>query len=145
MTTQFPAFESSPFHNSQPFYRLPDPPQIHERPSSDEDGTLQGEQEDPNNLRVIPSYLDGSDSLDIKRTRSSASASREQAQRVEDDMEMLKAEKVVSHQIEVESEGGLGRSKTFLQKARSRGRTTVQEPDVFDTGMLFDLKIEGPR
>src|SRR3954463_12247327 len=118
----FPAF--APNHPSQ--HHSQNQAQSYERRSSDEDGTLQGESHDEgydnDHLRVTTSYADGPDHLS-KNSRSprSPSAQREQARRLDDDLTLLKAERVVSNaertaQLEAD---GIGRSKSM---ARTRSR-----------------------
>jgi hypothetical protein len=129
----FPAFE--PNNSSTP----------QQRPESDEDGTLQGEipEEDPqqhqqqhgDHLYLTTSYAEGPDHIE-KAGRSasflSATAQREQSRRLEDDLEMLCAERNVSN---VDSQGdgasGLGRSRSM---GRSRSRTHLEPVDEFDIG-----------
>lgn len=120
----FPAFapDSQPHHN--------------DRRSSDEDGTLQGEGvEDSinhNHLRVTTSYINGQDRLERKQSRSpsimSPSAQREHSRRLDDDLEMLRAERVVSN-AERSNEESVSRSKSMN---RSRSRTAPEPIDDFD-------------
>ena len=122
-----------------------DPPlhQQHDRRSSDEDGTLQGEgvdedgtlqgegvdEIDHNHLRVTTSYLNGDDHIERIRSRSpmSPAAQRQQSQRLTDDLELLKAERVVSSAER--SQDALGRSRSM---GRSRSRTNNEPVDDFD-------------
>lgn len=121
----FPAFAPDTPHNNHP---------QNDRRSSDEDGTLHSEAADEfidhNRLRVTTSYINGDDRLERKRSRSpsimSPSAQREQSRRLDDDLEMLRAERVVSI---AEKNDELGRSKSM---ARSRSRTNVEPADDFD-------------
>jgi hypothetical protein len=118
----FPAFEADPLAN---------PP--HDRRSSDEDGTLQGEGAedgiDRNNLRVYPSYAEGQDYIrKDSRAPMSPSAQREQSRRLDDDLEMLRAERVVSHSVS-NQESTMGRSRSV---ARSRSRNNPEPADDFD-------------
>ncbi|KAK0103252.1 hypothetical protein ONS95_005286 [Cadophora gregata] len=122
----FPAFAPNAPNNNQNIQN--------DRRSSDEDGTLQGHEYDEldrNHLRVTTSYVDGQDYIE-RDTRSpmSLSQQREQSRRLDDDLEMLRAERVVSN-AEKESEDGLGRSKSM---ARSRSRTAAEPVDDFDVG-----------
>jgi small-conductance mechanosensitive channel len=117
----FPAFEPDTLHTVTR--------------SSDEDGTLKDEIPDEiidrNRLRVHTSYADGSDN-DGQGFRSplSPSQAREQSQRLGDDLEMLRAERVVSETAaSTEDSAGRGRSR-----ARSRSRTTGEPVDDFDIG-----------
>lgn len=125
----FPAFvtDTAP-HQHQEHHQQPG----HERRSSDEDGTLQDDS-DHNHLRVTTSYVDGPDHLDKRRSGHSPlspAMEREEARRLDDDLEMLRAERVVSHANA--SEDGLGRSRSM---ARSRSRNAGGEPeDDFDVG-----------
>src|SRR5271167_4130430 len=72
--------------------------------SSNEAGMLQNELADEimdrNPLRVHPSYIDGSenDGRDMRSPLSSSQV-REQSQRLEDDLEMLRVERVVSETV----------------------------------------------
>jgi hypothetical protein len=105
-----------------------------DRRSSDEDGTLQGEaiesSIDHNHLRVTTSYVNGHEKLDHNQSRSptamSPAAQREQSRRLDDDLEMLRAERVVSN-AERSNEDGRSRSM-----ARSRSRTNAEPVDDFD-------------
>lgn len=115
----------------------PDPPsntQNNERRSSDEDGTLQDDDgADHNHLRVTTSYVNGQDHLERKENRSpmSLSQQREQSRRLDDDLEMLRAERVVSNAETSNMDDSLGRSKSM---ARSRSRTAAEPMDDFDIG-----------
>jgi len=130
----FPAF--APSHPSNHPGQSQNPQ--YERRSSDEDGTLRGgsydEAYDNNHLRVTTSYADGPDHLS-KNSHSprSPSAQREQARRLDDDLTLLKAERVVSNaertaQLEAD---GIGRSKSM---ARTRSRNASEPADDFDIG-----------
>lgn len=103
-----------------------------DRRSSDEDGTLQGQENDEidrNHLRVTTSYVDGPDYIDRdNRSPMSLSQQREQSRRLDDDLEMLRAERVVSI-AERTNDDSLGRSKSM---ARSRSRTAAEPVDDFD-------------
>lgn len=120
----FPAFapDNQPHHN--------------DRRSSDEDGTLQDEgledSIDHNHLRVTTSYINGQDKLERKQSMSpsimSPSAQREQSRRLDDDLEMLRAERVVSN-ADKSNEDSIGRSKSMN---RSRSRTAPEPIDDFD-------------
>jgi hypothetical protein len=125
----FPAFEADPPAN---------PPQ-HGRRSSDEDGTLQGEGlddvADHNHLRIYPSYAQGQDYIEKDgRAPMSPAAQREQSRRLDDDLEMLRAERVVSNAERSNQESNLtmGRSRSMM--ARSRSRNNVEPEDDFDVG-----------
>ena len=101
--------------------------------SSDEDGTLQDDQEDYNHLRIHTSYTAGPDNIQRQRsTRTaspmSAAAQREQSRRLDDDLEMLRAERVVSS-AENQDNASM-RSKSRL--GRSRSRTAGEPVDDFD-------------
>lgn len=108
-----------------------------DRRSSDEDGTLQGEPPDDavdnTHLRVTTSYATGYEHLDRPHRDTSPmspSAQREQSRRLEDDLEMLRAERVVSN-AEKSNEESLGRSRSM---GRSRSRTNAEPIDDFDVG-----------
>jgi len=122
----FPAF--APNQSSQQ--------QSYERRSSDEDGTLHDELHndgyDNNHLRVTTSYVDGPDHLG-KNSPRSPSAQREQARRLDDDLMMLRAERVVSNaeKSAQEEASGMGRSKSMN---RSRSRNASEPADDFDIG-----------
>lgn len=123
----FPAFEADPPTNR---------PQ-HERRSSDEDGTLQGEGlddlTDHNHLRVYPSYAQGQDYIEKdSRAPMSPAAQREQSRRLDDDLEMLRAERVVSNAERSNQESSMGRSRSMM--ARSRSRNNPEPSDDFDVG-----------
>ncbi|KAH7398038.1 mechanosensitive ion channel-like protein [Cadophora sp. MPI-SDFR-AT-0126] len=121
----FPAFAPNGPNNNQ--YT-----QINDRRSSDEDGTLQGHDNDEidrNHLRVTTSYADGPDYIERdNRSPMSLSQQREQSRRLDDDLEMLRAERVVSN-AERTNDDSIGRSKSM---ARSRSRTAVEPVDDFD-------------
>lgn len=121
----FPAFEA-------------DPPatQSQDRRSSDEDGTLQEEGIDDgtnrNHLRVYPSYAQGEDYIgkEDSRVPMSPSAQREHSRRLDDDLEMLRAERVVSNAERSNQESTMGRSRSMM--ARSRSRNNLEPSDDFD-------------
>lgn len=129
----FPAFAPDPpigGHNTQNSHNI-----NNDRRSSDEDGTLQGQDNDEidrNHLRVTTSYVDGPDHLHRleKENRSpmSLSQQREQTRRLDDDLEMLRAERVVSI-AERTNDDSIGRTKSM---ARSRSRTAAEPVDDFD-------------
>jgi hypothetical protein len=102
--------------------------------SSEEDGTLRGEVNDDgldhNHLRVTTSYVSGQDHIGKDRERSpmSLSQQREQSQRLDDDLEMLRAERVVSN-AERSNQESMSRSKSM---ARSRSRNNAEPVDDFD-------------
>ncbi|KAK2629467.1 hypothetical protein QTJ16_000287 [Diplocarpon rosae] len=119
----FPAFApddpSHSSHNNQ------------EQRSSDEDGTLHSEDEsDRNHLRVTTSHATGQqDHLDRNRSPISLSAQRAQSRRLDDDLEMLRAERVVSSAERSNNNNSIGRSKSL---ARSRSRAAAEPLDDFD-------------
>ena len=118
----FPAFESDQPATS-----------AYEARSSDEDVTLQGEPPDDSvaheHLRVKTSYLEGREHLDHRDpSPMSPSAQREQSRRLEDDLEMLRAERVVSS-AEKSQQESMNRSRSM---ARSRSRTNAEPIDDFD-------------
>jgi hypothetical protein len=115
----------------------PDPPNPqHDRRSSDEDGTLQGEVTedgiDRNRLRLTTSYASGQDHLQKDNrlpSLMSPTSQREQSRRLDDDLEMLRAERVVSNAERSNQESSMGRSKSMH---RSRSRTAGEPIDDFD-------------
>ena len=120
----FPAFETDS-HPKHP-----------ERRSSDEDGTLRDEgyemdEEDldqRNRLRVYPSYAQGQDYIEkSNRHEMSPSAQREQSRRLDDDLEMLRVERVAS--ATRSNTNSMGRERSM---ARSRSRQNVEPADDFD-------------
>jgi hypothetical protein len=125
----FPAFEPNQPSQSQSQAHA----QRHARRSSDEDSTLQGEapdDRDQNHLRVTTSYVSGPDHLSHIRSPTSPSAQREHAQRLDDDLLLLRAERVVSS-AERSAQEELGRSRSM---ARSRSRNVSEPADDFDIG-----------
>jgi hypothetical protein len=114
-----------------------DPPavQTNDRRSSDEDGTLQGEiledGIDHDHLRVTTSYVEGQHNFEKERDRSpmSITQQREQSRRLDDDLEMLRAERVVSN-AEKSNEDSMARSKSMM--GRSRSRNAAEPVDDFD-------------
>ncbi|CAL3966245.1 hypothetical protein PZA11_002958 [Diplocarpon coronariae] len=109
---------------------LTSPNNNNERRSSDEDGTLHNEDEvDRNHLRATTSYATGQqDHLDGNRSPITLSAQREHSRRLDDDLEMLRAERVVSS-AEKSNNESMGRSKSL---ARSRSRAAAEPLDDFD-------------
>jgi len=119
--------------------------QGHFRRSSDEDGTLRNDDSqegdgllydeiDHNRLRVTTSYVTGQDHIG-KEDRGdlspmSVSQQREASRRLDDDLEMLRAERVVSN-AERSAQESMGRSKSMN---RSRSRTAPEPVDDFDVG-----------
>jgi small-conductance mechanosensitive channel len=98
--------------------------------SSDEDGTLRDET-DRNRLYVSTSYASGQEYLQPGRPGNSPlspSQVREQSQRLDDDLEMLRAERVVSNAA---ASSDLDRNKSI---ARSRSRQVGEPQDDFDIG-----------
>ncbi|CZS89190.1 hypothetical protein WAI453_010358 [Rhynchosporium graminicola] len=129
----FPAFAPDPPNSSSHGAQIPSSPH-HERRSSDEDGTLQDHENDEinrNYLRVTTSYTDGPDQIEMEnRSPMSLTQQKEQSRRLDDDLEMLRAERVVSIAERTEPDS-LGRSKSM---ARSRSRTAAEPEDDFDVG-----------
>jgi hypothetical protein len=129
-----PVYEKEQY--SFPDFEAPQPANIpHGRRSSDEDGTLQGEPPDDvidhEHLRVTTSSVKGHDQLDRRdRSPMSPSAQREQSRRLDDDLEMLRAERVVSN-AEKSNQESINRSRSM---ARSRTRTNAEPIDDFDVG-----------
>ncbi|KAF4625157.1 hypothetical protein G7Y89_g13011 [Cudoniella acicularis] len=130
-----PTYEKEQY--SFPAFAPNNPPDNGDRRSSDEDGTLQDdgldEGIDNNHLRVTTSYVDGDDhnGKDYRsRSPMSPAAQREQSRRLDDDLEMLRAERVVSN-AERSNQDGMGRSKSMN---RSRSRTAGEPVDDFDVG-----------
>jgi hypothetical protein len=122
----FPAFEADPPAN---------PPQ-QDRRSSDEYGTLQGEGLDnitDSRLRIYPSYAQDQGYIEKdSRAAMSPTAQREQSRRLDDDLEMLRAERVVSNAERSNQESTMGRSRSMM--ARSRSRNNPEPSDDFDVG-----------
>ncbi|KAA8573818.1 hypothetical protein EYC84_005374 [Monilinia fructicola] len=132
----FPAFPADPHSNHHHHHHQES---FQEHRSSDEDGTLRGEHPDEyhhenhdhhvdnNHLRVTPSFSHDPDHLS-KRSQSplSAAAQREQSRRLDDDLEMLRVERVISNE-EKNDGNSVGRS------VRSKSRGGAPEPvDDFD-------------
>lgn len=114
----FPAFEPDNVSRRQD-----------ENLSSEEDGTLNDEH-DRNRLRVQTSYSTGQDYLHAPHRGTSPmspSQQREQSQRLDDDLQMLKAERVVSTAAD-----SLDRNKSTL--SRSKSRVNKEPEDDFDIG-----------
>lgn len=106
------------------------------RQSSDEDGTLKDdvvpdEHIDHNHLRVTTSYVDGPENIQRRGfSPASPSAAREQSRRLDDDLEMLRIERVVSDTAaDTEAGSHMGKSRSM---ARSRSRTIGEPIDEFD-------------
>lgn len=126
---------STPIHEKEQYSFpafAPDPNSAlhqHERRSSDEDGTLQEDDGvDHNRLRVTTSYVNGPDHLEMEhRSPMSLSQQREQSRRLDDDLEMLRVEQVVSY-VE-RDQSSIARSRSM---ARSRSRTAAEPVDDFD-------------
>jgi hypothetical protein len=119
----FPAFAADPPVIQQP----------HERRSSDEDGTLQGElhdEGDHDRLRVTTSYASGPDHLSKMGSNSpmSPQQQREQSRRLDDDLMMLHAERIVSD-AENSAQDSMGKSRSM---GRSRSRNNAEPLDDFD-------------
>ena len=119
----FPAFEPDSLHTV-----------TH---SSEEDGTLQDYPHDASidrdHLHVHTSYADGSNhySRGPRGTSPlSPSQAREQSQRLGDDLEMLRAERVVSDSAASDEES-MGRGRSV---GRSRSRAAGEPVDDFDVG-----------
>jgi small-conductance mechanosensitive channel len=118
----FPAFEPDSLHTVTR--------------SSDEDVILQDGQHDTSinrsHLHVHTSYADGSDHNRGPHGASplSPSQAREQSQRLGDDLEMLRAERVVSDSA-ASNEDSVGRGHS---RARSRSRAAGEPVDDFDVG-----------
>lgn len=123
----FPTFQADPPANQHHHHRSLD---------EDEDGTLQDGAfdgaTDNNHLRVTTSYAEGSDYINKDyRNMSPMSPSmiRDESQRLEDELEMARAERMVSNAQMSESD--MSRSKSL---ARSRSRTNAEPVDDFDIG-----------
>ncbi|RFU30053.1 hypothetical protein B7463_g6294, partial [Scytalidium lignicola] len=133
----FPAFP--PDNNS-------DQGQIHE------DGPLRrqplDEQIDENHLHVTTSYVNGPDHLSKAfRDESpfSPTSSREKASRFDDDLEMLRAERLVSNTEEQSAaDDGTHRSKSLLQRTRSRVSEPVDDFDIDTTPIHEKTKVYQP-
>jgi hypothetical protein len=132
----FPAFQPNQQAASGTQAYQPIDPRDPDRRSSDEDGTLHGERTDDdmdhNHLRVTTSYLKGDDRLGVDNGRDhspmSPSAHREASRRLNDDLEMLRAERVVSN-AEKSAQDNMSRN---MSKNRSRSRTNAEPQDDFD-------------
>ncbi|KAH8820382.1 Mechanosensitive ion channel-domain-containing protein [Xylogone sp. PMI_703] len=116
-----------------------------------EDGSLRrhppDEYIDGNHLHVTTSYVDGPDHLSKgPRDESpfSPSSTREQASRLDDDLEVLRAERMVSHAEHSEAENGTHRSKSLLQRSRSRASEPVDDFDVGTTPIHEKAKVYQP-
>lgn len=99
--------------------------------SSDEDGTLQGEvddDEDHNHLRVETSRVRGQDQHIYGQSPLSPSQQRERTSRLDDDLKVLQAERLVSID-EAQRELTKEESQPI---ARSRSRTNQEPVDDFD-------------
>ena len=113
-----------------------DPPanQHHDRRSSDEDGTLQGEgvyEDSMDHLRVTTSYATGQEHLGLRdMSPMSPAAQRAQSRRLDDDLEMLRAERIVTTS-ERSQQDSINRSRSMV---RSRSRTAAEPVDDFDIG-----------
>lgn len=133
---------STPTHEKEQ-YSFPDfepnlpTNQTQESPSVDEDGTLHEMEDgrygnkDDGHLQLTTSYADGPDDINQARSRSpmSPAVQRERSRRLEDDLEMLRAERVVSDADKASQETTIGRSKSM---ARTRSRTAAEPVDDFD-------------
>ncbi|KAM0143035.1 hypothetical protein ACHAQE_003262 [Botrytis cinerea] len=147
----FPAFPADPHqtHHEEPFRQ--------ERRSSDEDGTLgdehpyeyrhdhqdhQDQYADNNHLKVATSFSHDPEHLS-RRDQSplSAAAQREQSRRLDDDLEMLRVERVISNE-----EKGDGSSMGKSMRSRSRGpnREPIDDFDVDTTPIHEKTKIYRP-
>jgi hypothetical protein len=137
---------------------MPDPAMHHqesekERRSSDEDGTLQGEHIDErhfdnNHLRATTSFTNDPEHLS-KRDHSpmsmSAAAQREQSQRLDDDLEMLRAERVVSNADRAGDAHSMGRSRSIMRsRSRGGGGEPVDDFDINTTPIHEKNKIYKP-
>lgn len=105
--------------------------------SSDEDGTLHGEIPDAdidrNHLRVQTSYSQGHERLSLRdHSPLSPSQAREESQRLDDDLELLRAERVVSN---AEKDAATDTSSVGRSRSMVRSRSRIAEPvDDFDVG-----------
>lgn len=155
---------STPIHEKEQFSFpafQPDPPNNHhqesfpqERHSSDGDGTLRGEHQDEdhhenhdqhtdnNHLRVATSFTHDPEYLS-KRDLSplSAAAQREQSRRLDDDLEMLRVERVISSE-NINDSHSMGRSTR--SRSRGPGREPVDDFDVDTTPIHEKTKIYRP-
>ncbi|PQE24731.1 mechanosensitive ion channel family protein [Rutstroemia sp. NJR-2017a WRK4] len=150
---------STPIHEKEQFSFpafAPDTAMHHqesekERRSSDEDGTLQGEHIeerhfDNNHLRPATSFTNDPEHLS-KRDHSpmSAAAQREQSQRLDDDLEMLRAERVVSNADRAGDVHSMGRSKSIMRsRSRGGGGEPVDDFDINTTPIHEKNKIYKP-
>lgn len=152
----FPAFPADPQHN-----RHQEPSQL-ERRSSDEDGTLRGElpykdnqnhhdhgdhhekheqHVDNSHLKVATSFSNDPEHLS-KRSQSplSAAARREQSRRLDDDLEMLRVERVISNEEHDRDDHSIGRS----HRSRAPGGEPIDDFDVNTTPIHEKTKIYRP-
>ncbi|KAI9808994.1 MAG: hypothetical protein M1825_002283 [Sarcosagium campestre] len=115
---------------STPIKDLPRPYFHHDntRPSSDEEGTFVGEEslDDRRHLQVDTSR-DGHDSH--SQDAMSPAQTREQNSRLEDDLEMLRAEQVASNAAKSQTSSDLSHSKSLTQ-TRSRRSEPADEFDI---------------
>ncbi|TAQ87891.1 hypothetical protein B7494_g3781 [Chlorociboria aeruginascens] len=121
----FPPFspDSEPLHD-----------RYYHRRSSDEDGILQGEvteeKLDNDHLRITTSYADEQDHIQRESSPISSAEVREQSRRPDDELEMLRVERVVSDaERSAQRDNSIGRSRSM---ARSRSRTAPDPIDDFD-------------
>lgn len=155
----FPAFPADQQHNHNQG-------SFPERRSSDEDGTLQGEHRyedhnehhehhehhqhhqqheqhvDDNHLRIGTSFTNDPEYLS-KRTQSplSAAAQREQSRRLDDDLEMLRVERVISSEVK---DDGQSMGKSMVSRSRGGGGEPVDDFDVNTTPIHEKTKIYRP-
>ncbi|CAD6446980.1 59b63122-6f05-4088-be6c-8e8ce4aaccde [Sclerotinia trifoliorum] len=152
----FPAFSTDTQHNHH------QESSRQEHRSSDEDGTLRGEhpyddnhdhhdhhhnhhheqEMDNNHLRVATSFTNDLEHLS-KRSQSplSAAAQREQSRRLDDDLEMLRVERVIS--IE-EKEDTHSMGKSLISRSRGGGAEPIDDFDVNTTPIHEKTKIYRP-
>lgn len=147
----FPAFPADPHSNHHHHHHQES---FQEHRSSDEDGTLRGEHPDEyhhenhdhhvdnNHLRVTPSFSHDPDHLS-KRSQSplSAAAQREQSRRLDDDLEMLRVERVISNE---EKNDGNSVGRSVRSKSRGGAPEPVDDFDVDTTPIHEKTKIYRP-
>ncbi|KAB8303548.1 hypothetical protein EYC80_004955 [Monilinia laxa] len=144
----FPAFPADPHSNNR------HQESFQEHRSSDEDGTLRGEHPDEYrhenhdqhidnyHLRVAPSFGHDPDHLS-RRSQSplSAAAQREQSRRLDDDLEMLRVERVISNE---EKNDGNSVGRSVRSKSRGGAPEPVDDFDVDTTPIHEKTKIYRP-
>ncbi|KAM3074863.1 hypothetical protein ACMFMG_008276 [Clarireedia jacksonii] len=140
----FPAFAPDPAMNNHQELEK-------ERHSSDEDGTLRGEHIDERHfdnihLHAATSFTNDPEYLS-KRDHSpmSTAAQREQSRRLDDDLEMLRVERVVSNADRTGDANSMRRSRSVMRsRSRGGGGEPVDDFDVNTTPIHEKNKIYKP-